>query len=169
MKRKINMRSIFWSSTVFLFVLNIVGILIFRNNIRLSANSGIATFIFIVLFMRGIFAYTGKNDQYLILKRYVSNKFNKYNWPSQHQLKDFYIKATLYFAIIPFYLPLAAFSSKTVHTLWSLLLLFISQFAVAGVEIAKMMIHRKEIKIKEASLKKEKEEQERREELGHWK
>lgn len=169
MKREINMRSIFWSSTVFLFAINIVGIILFRNNIRLSTNSLIAMLIFVVLFIRGIFAYTSKNDQYLLLKRHVSNKFNKYNWPSQQQLKDFYIEATLYFAILPFYLPLAAFSSQNVHTLWCLLLLFISQFALVGIEIRKILLERKERKIKDTILEKEKTDQEKHEELGCWK
>ena len=169
MKQNFNTRTVFLISTSFFFILNIVGIVIFRTHIRLSINSFIATFIFIVMLLRGIFACANKNDDYFFLKKYVHNKFNKYNLPTEEQLKDFYIKAIIYFSILPFYLPLAVFSSKELHSLWCLLLLFISQIGIISIDIRKMMIGRKEQKIKEAILEKEKEEQERREELGHWK
>ncbi len=169
MKQNLSVRTIFLSSTISLFIFNIVGIFIFRNNIRLSVNSLVATVLFIILCLRGIFACIEKNDQlFLLSKRYVG-KFYKYNRPTQQQLKNFYIKATIYFAVLPFYLPLAVFSSKNVHSLWCLLLLFVPQFAIVGIEIRKMMIERKERKKEEAILEKEKEEQEKREELGYWK
>ena len=47
--------------------------------------------------------------------------------------------------------------------------MFIHIFAIAGVDIRKAMIERKERKTKEALLEKEREEQEKREELGYWK
>ncbi|MBE6641705.1 MAG: hypothetical protein E7619_08965 [Ruminococcaceae bacterium] len=169
MKRKLNAKTVFWISTIALFVLNIAGIVIFRDHIRSSINSFVATFMLIVMLLRGVFAYSGKNDKYLFLRRYSGRKFNKYNWPTGEQLKDFYIKATVYFAFLPFYLPLAAFSSKNAHCLWCLVLLFVPQFVIIGIEIRKMMIAIKESKIKDNILEKEKEEQERREELGRWK
>lgn len=169
MKQKFNERAVFLISTVFFFVFNIIGILIFRNKIRLSINSLVATLMFIILLIRGILACFEKNDQLLFLSKHYVSKFYKYNRPTQQQLKDFYIKATIYFAILPFYLPIAVFSFKNIHTSWCLLLLFIPQFAIVGIEIRKMMIERKERKIKEAILEKEKEEQEKREELGYWK
>lgn len=169
MKQKLNIKTIFWSSTAFFFILNILGIIIFRNNARLSINSFGATLIFILLFIQGIVAYSRKDDRLLFVGKHYTGRFYRYNQPTQQQLKDFYIQATIYFAILPFYLPLAVFSSKDVHSLWSLLLLFIHIFAIAGVDIRKAMIERKERKIKEALLEKEKEEQEKREELGYWK
>ena len=169
MKQHLNIRIIFWTSTAFFFIFNIVGIIIFKNNVRLSINTLVATLIFIVLLLRGIFAYSGKNDQYLLLQKYVSSRFNKYSWPTREQLKDFYIKATIYFAVLPFYLPLAVFSSKNSHSLWCLLLLFVPQFAIVGIEIRKMMLEKKERKTKATLLEKEREEQEKREELGYWK
>ena len=169
MKQKPNIKTIFWSSTAFFFIFNIVGIIIFKNNVRLSSNTLFATLIFIVLLLRGIFAYSGKNDQYLLLRKYVISRFNKYSWPTREQLKDFYIKATIYFAVLPFYLPLAVFSSKNSHGLWCLLLLLVPQFAIVGIEIRKMMLEKKERKAKATLLEKEREEQEKREELGYWK
>ena len=169
MKQKLNTRIIFWSSTVFLFIFNIVGIVIFRNNIRLSVNSFLATLFFIAMSIRGILACTTKDVRFLLLsRRYIIN-LCKYNRPTQNQLNDFYIKATLYFAFLPFYLPLAVFSSKNIHTLWCLFLLLAPQIAMVCIEIQKMMVERKERKFKEDLLQKEKEEQEKREELGHWK
>ena len=125
--------------------------------------------VFILLLIQGIVAYSQKDEKRFFASKYYTGRFYRYNRPTQQQLKDFYIKAILYFAILPFYLPLAVFSSKDVHSLWSLLLLFIHIFAIAGVDIRKTMIERKEQKTKEALLEKEREEQEKREELGYWK
>ena len=169
MKQNLNIKTIFWSSTLFFFVFNIVGIIIFRKNATLSLNSLFATFIFIVMLLRGIAACVSKNDQYLLLGKYDIKKFNKYSWPTREQLKDFYIKATIYFAVLPFYLPLAVFSSKNSHILWCLLLLLVHHFAIVGIEIRKMMLKKKERKAKATLLEKEREEQEKREELGYWK
>ena len=169
MKQKHNMSIIFLISTAFFFIINIVGIVIFKNHIGLSINSLVATILFIILCIRGILACIEKNDDLLLLSKHYVSKFYRYNRPTKQQLEDFYIKATIYFAVLPFYLPLAVFSSKNSHSLWCLLLLFVPQFAIVGIEIRKMMIERKERKIKEALLEKEKEEQEKREELGYWK
>ena len=167
--KKLNMRTVFLSSTIFLFALNIVVILIFRNNINVSVSSLIATTIFIILFIRGILACIEKNEQLLVLSKYYTSKFYRYNQPTQKQLQDFYLKATIYFAVLPFYLPVAAFSTEYAHSAWCLLLAFIPQITMVGMEVRKMMIERKQRKIKEELLQKEKEEQEKREELGYWK
>ena len=47
--------------------------------------------------------------------------------------------------------------------------MFVHIFAIAGVDIRKMMLERKERKAKEAVFEKEKREQEKREEFGYWK
>ena len=169
MKQKLNIKSVFLSSTIFLFTINIVGLVIFGNNMKLSANTLLASSTFIVLLIRGILACIEKNDELLLLKKHYTNKFFRYNRPTNRQLNDFYIKATIYFAILPFYLPLAAFSSKSVHCLWTVLLLFGTQFVIIGIDIRKMMLQMKERKIKDDIFQKEKEEQEKREELGRWK
>ena len=169
MKQKPNIKTIFWSSTAFFFIFNIVGIIIFKNNVRLSINTLVATLIFILLFIQGMVAYSKKDDKLLFAGKYYTGRFYRYNRPTQQQLKDFYIKAILYFAILPFYLPLAVFSSNDSHSLWSIVLLLIHIFAIGGVDIRKMIIERKEEKRKESLLEKEKKEQEKREEMGYWK
>ena len=169
MKQKPNIKTIFWGSTAFFFIFNIVGTIIFKNNVRLSINTLVATLIFIVLLIQGIVAYSQKDEKRFFASKYYTGRFYRYNRPTQQQLKDFYIKATIYFAVLPFYLPLAVFSSKNSHSLWCLLLLFVPQFAIIGIEIRKMMLEKKERKTKATLLEKEREEQEKREELGYWK
>ena len=169
MKQNLNIKTIFWSSTLFFFVFNIVGIIIFRKNATLSINSLFATVVFILLLIQGIVAYSQKDERRFFASKYYTGRFYRYNRPTQQQLKDFYIKAILYFAILPFYLPLAVFSSNDSHSLWSIVLLFIHIFAIGGVDIRKMIIERKEEKRKESLLEKEKKEQEKREEMGYWK
>ena len=170
MKQNLNIKTIFWSSTLFFFVFNIVGIIIFRKNATLSINSLCVTGVFILLLIQGLVAYSQKDEMRFFSSKYYTGRFYRYNRPTQQQLKDFYIKAILYFAILPFYLPLAVFSSNAGNSLWSIVLLLIHIFAIVGVDIRKMIIERKEEeKRKESLLGKEKKEQEKREEMGYWK
>ena len=170
MKRKNNMKHIFWTSTVFLFALNIVGIIIFRNNISRSTNTFLAPMFFILVLFKGLWAYGTKDEYHLLFKRWHSpSRFYKYNRPTQKQLNDFYFKATIYFAPIPFYLPLAAFSSKNAHSLWLLLLMFVPQFTFIGMGISELSKNVKADKQKQEQHEKERKEQERRESMGKWK
>ena len=170
MKRKNNMKHIFWTSTVFLFALNIIGIIIFRNNISRSINTFLAPMFFILVLFKGLWAYGTKDEDHLLFKRWHGpSRFYKYNRPTQKQLNDFYFKATIYFAALPFYLPLAVFSSKDIHSLWTLLLLFLPQLAFIGMGINKTLKDVKSSKQKQEHLEKERKEQERKEELGPWK
>ena len=168
MQKKLTMRTVFWSITSFLFLFNIVGVILFKNNFRLSPNTLIATLFFIATLIRGAIGFSTKN-RWFLYGFYKRRRFYRYNQPINQQLHDFYLYATVYFSAIPFYLPLAAFSERTVHTLWSLALFYVPQLVLAGFEMRKAMIERKKKKTKEELLKKEKKEQEKREEMGYWK
>lgn len=170
MKRNINMRTVFWCSTIFLFAFNIIGILIFKDNIRTSANTLVASLIFIMMLARGLAALMEKNeDLFFKSNYYMTRRFHRYHWLTKEQFNSFYVTATIYFGVLPFYLPLAAFSSKNVHTLWCLLLLALPALISIGILIPGLRRDIKEVKRAEEALKKEKEEQKRREELGRWK
>lgn len=170
MEKAQKMKAIFWFSTAFLFLFNIVGVLIFRNNVRISTNTLGATSFFILTLIRGILACVAKDEEFFFLHRSDSIKhYWRYNKPTFEALYNFYLYATVYFAAIPFYLPLAVFSSKDVHLLWSVLVLMSPQFFMFGIDMQKMKIEMKERKIKEELLEKERQEQEKREELGRWK
>ena len=169
MNKKPDMRKVFWCTAIISFAVNIVGIIIFIDKVILSPATLVGGCIFIALLIHGVCVYSKKDDMLFFASKGHSGRFYRYNRPTQEQLKDFYIKATVYFAILPFYLPIAAFSSDVVHTLWGLLLLFIHIFAIFSIDIRKMILWRKEAKRVEAIMQKEKEEQERREELGYWK
>ena len=174
MKRNINMRTVFWCSTIFLFAFNIIGILIFKDNIRTSANTLVASLIFIMMLARGLAALMEKNEVlFFKSNRYRTRRFHRYHWLTKEQFNSFYVTATIYFGVLPFYLPLAVFSSKNVHTLWCLLLLALPALISIGILIPGLRREVREdmekIKSKEEFLKKEKAEQEKREELGRWK
>ena len=171
MEKAQKMKAIFWFSTAFLFLFNIVGVLIFRNNVRISTNTLGATSFFILTLIRGILAYVAKDEDFLFVFRrsYGTKHYWRYNKPTSKALCDFYLCATVYFAAIPFYLPLAVFSSRDVHTLWSVLVLMVPQFFIIGFDMQKIKIEMKKRKIKEELLEKERQEQEKREELGRWK
>lgn len=169
MKRKIKEKTVFWVSTVFLFVFNIVGIIIFRQRIMLSINTLVLSVTFVFLLFQGVRAYSTKDEYLFFSKMYRTSRFYRYNRPTQQQLKDFYIKATVYFAFLPFYLPLTVFSSEEAHILWALLLLISHILAIVGVDIMKFMILRKAQKIKESDWEEEKKKQEHLESMGKWK
>ena len=163
------MRTVFWCSTIFLFAFNIISILIFKDNIRTSANTLVASLIFIMMLARGLAALMEKNEDLFFKNRYMTRRFHRYHWLTKEQFNSFYVTATIYFGVLPFYLPLAVFSSKNVHTLWCLLLLALPALISIGILIPGLRRDIKEVKRAEEALKKEKEEQKRREELGRWK
>ena len=169
MKRKINMRTVFWSSTIFLFAFNIIGILIFKDHIRVSTNTLAASLMFVGTMIRGVLALITKDDRIFYTTHRVSERYYRYNRPTKDDLRELYFTATVYFAVIPFYLPLAAFSSKDVHILWSVLLFALPALVMTGRLIPDIVKVNKQIKYERVLMHREKEEQEMREELGRWK
>ena len=169
MKRNINMRTVFWCSTIFLFAFNIIGILLFKDNIRTSANTIVASLFFLGTMIRGVLALITKDQRIFYVTHRIRSRYFRYNRPTQKELRDLYFTATVYFAVIPFYLPLAAFSSKNVHTLWCILLYCIPCFVMIGFLIPALVAVAKQKKLERALLQMEKAEQEKREELGRWK
>ncbi|MBQ8174347.1 MAG: hypothetical protein IJ009_02980 [Clostridia bacterium] len=128
MEKALKMKIVFWSSTAFLFLFNIVGVVIFRSNVRISTNTLVAASFFALTLIRGILACVAKDEDLLfVFRSYGTKHYWRYNKPTFKALYDFYLNATVYFAVIPFYLPLSVFSSKNVHTLWCVLLLMAPQ------------------------------------------
>ena len=167
--KKVTMKTVFWSSTTFFFLINVIGIIIFKDKFRLTQNTLIASVIFACVLFRGVLACLTKDKRLFFLdKRHFTSKFYRYNRPTNKQLNEFYFNATIYFAAIPFYLPIAAFSKSIIQALWCLVLLLAPQFVFVGIEIRQMLLDQKEHKIKEDLQQKEKQEQEKREEMGYW-
>ena len=75
----------------------------------------------------------------------------------------------VYCATIPFYIPVIFFASGLLQTLWSLLILLVPQIVFTIHTIYKTVQYIKKEKLRQAQLENERIEQERREELGHWK
>ena len=169
MKRKINIKTVFWCSTIFLFAFNIIGILIFKDNIQTSANTLFASLLFLGTMIRGVLALITKDARIFYITHRVTEKYYRYNRPTEEDLRELYFTATVYFAVIPFYLPLAAFSSKDVHILWCVLLFSIPPLVMIGRLIPDIVKMSKQKKLESALLQMEKAEQEKREELERWK
>ena len=170
MQQKLKMRSVFWTTVGAVLLCNVICLIIFKNSIALSMYSFYTLCFFIVAFLRGIAAFAGKDELvFFVSKRVSFGKFTKYNKPTNKQLNEFYFYATIYFAVIPFYLPLAVFCSGYVCLLWNLFLTAAPQLVMMGIEIWKMRMVRKEAKAKKELLERERREQEKREELGYWK
>lgn len=169
MRSKINARTVFLCSTVFFFLLNIIGILLFKDHIGKSVNTLVASVLFVIQLIRGLLACAFKDDHLFTMSRRPGGRYSRYRRIGPEEMREFYIKATVYFALLPFFLPLAVFSSREVHTLWCLLLLIVPQLFVFCLDMRGCADLRKERQRIEAQRRREKEEQERREELGKWK
>ena len=120
--------------------------------------------------VHGLVACLSKDANFFYLfRKYNHSRFWRYNKPTTDDMKEFWLKATIFFAPLPFYIPIALFSTKEIDSLWCLLLLFLPQFAFVGMEIHKMLREIKEQKLRRERLERERIEQERREELGNLK
>ncbi len=75
----------------------------------------------------------------------------------------------VYLVAIPFYIPIIFFASSWWETLWALAVFLFPQATYIVHGIYQTIQDVKESKRKQAQLEKERIEQERREELGHWK
>ena len=61
MRSKINARTVFLCSTVFFFLLNIIGILLFKDHIGKSVNTLVASVLFVIQLIRGLLACAFKD------------------------------------------------------------------------------------------------------------
>ena len=103
--------------------------------------------------------------------RWVSNIFSEdkeYTFTEEYERK-FRWMLLVYFAAIPFYLPIICFATTWQQILWSLLVAFVPQGIFIGCGIAGTIGEAKKERLRQAQLEKERIEQERREELGRWK
>ena len=143
---------------------------IFHQKAKITWFSSYSLFFLAVVLIYGIMAYASKDaDKFVFQTRHHPDRFWRYNKPTAAEMQEFWLRATIYFAPVPFYIPVIFFSTKVEHCLWSILLSSVPQFVFVGMGISKMLHDVKEEKKRQKQLEKERIEQEKKEELGRWK
>ncbi len=154
-----------------LSLLNIIPLFIFKDNAVFSQYSIPPLMLMLIAIINGVIALIFKHKGNFFIIRKYNNPFTNdkdYTFTPEYE-KKFVLSFVIYFAQVPFYLPLIFFTKNWVQTLFSLLLFAFPQiiFIIQGmIETVKDV---KAEKIKKQQREQELREQQRREELGHWK
>ncbi len=154
-----------------LSLLNIIPLFIFKDDIAISQYSIPPLMLMLIVIINGVLALIFKHKGNFFIIRKYNNPFTNdkdYTFTPEYD-KMFILSFAIYFAPIPFYLPLIFFTRNWAQTLFSLLLLALPQiiFIIQGmIETAKDV---KADKIKKQQQEQKLREQQIREELGHWK
>ena len=162
-------RVIICAVIVFIMLLGVIPLLIFREKANITAYSIPAIVVLVGVTINGLLALASKDKHAFSFFDRCHSHYYKYNRPTTVQLKEFYLYALIYFAPIPLYIPIVFFATSYVQSLWCLLLLLIPEFTFIFLEMRLHFLERKQEKQKEQRELEEKKEQERREELGRWK
>jgi hypothetical protein len=171
MKKRLKYSHIFYI-TFALFILNIIPLIIFQNQIQISTNSIATIALAGIVILQGVLAYSFKHKgNFLMINRYRHTGFSEdkdYTFTDEYE-REFRWMLLIYCLPIPFYLPVIFFATSWKHTIWALILYIAPQviYVIHGIYQTVQMV--KETKRREAQLQKEREEQEKREELGYWK
>ncbi len=158
---------------VILLIVNIVPLFIFPEQANITKYSYYSIFIMTVIVLNGIRACVGKhNDNYFIIRKrtfdFLFSSEEAYTHTDEYE-KEFRWMLLVYFAAIPFYIPVIFFAKNLSHLLWSVLIFALPQtiyFASSVFDLSKDI---KKAKKRRYERQKEREEQEKREELGRWK
>ena len=171
MKKSLKYSHIFYI-TLALLILNIIPLIIFRSQIQISTISIVMIALAGIIILNGVFACSLKHKgNFLVIGQYRHAAFSEdkdYTFTDEYE-REFRWMLLVYCMAIPFYLPVICFAANWEQTLWALALFLAPQliYVIHGIYQTVQVV--KETKRREAQLQKEREEQEKREELGYWK
>ena len=158
--------------TLIVFIINIISVFVFGEIVKISVYSVAPTVVMALAVINGVFACVFKHKgNFLMIRKYHSNVFSadkNYTFTDEYE-KNFRWMLFVYLVAIPFYIPIIFFASSWRETLWTLAVFFFPQATYIAHGVYQTIQDVKESNRKQAQLKKERTEQERREELGHWK
>ena len=158
----------------FLVLINVLPVFVFRGKAALTDYSTYPIIFAVLVTIHGIMAFFFRHKgNFLVVGRYggLFRTFEPnvdYTYTEEY-LKEFYRMLFIHFAVIPFHIPVIFFSTRTVHSLWSALIVSVPNMIYVVLEISKILHDVREQKQKELQQEKELREQEKREELGRWK
>ncbi len=171
MKYKLKYSHIF-HITLALLIINLIPVLCFRKSVVLSQYTLPPIAVMSLMIINGILSCIFKHKgNFLIIRKYHGFIFSSdkdYTFTEEYE-KNFRWMLLVYCAVIPFYLPIAFFASSWLQTLWTLLVLLVPQAIFVIHSIYETIQDVKKEKLRQKQLQKERIEQGRREELGHWK
>lgn len=152
-------------------LLNVAICLVFQDVAAVTAYSLPAAAVMLLVALNGISACIFKHKgNFFVLSRY-NNPFVRdraYTFTPEYE-KEFSLSFFIYFAAIPFYLPLIFFTANWPQTLWVLVVLAIPQIIFAIQGAIETINNAKADKQKKQQLHQELLAQKQREEMGRWK
>ncbi len=154
-----------------LSLLNIIPLFIFKDNIAFSQYSIPPLMLMLLVILNGVMALIFKHKcNFFVIRKYHTPFTNDkdYTFTPEYD-KKFILSFVIYFAQVPFYLPLIFFTKNWAQTLLSLLLFALPQIIFIIQGILETVKDAKAEKMKKQQREQELREQQRREELGHWK
>ena len=164
-------RIVFICFFLFSLLINIIPLFVFKDKVTFSALSFFPVVIMIGTSLHGLYAYIFRyKENYLQLSRgrLISFFDQDYTFTEEYT-KKFYWQFIVYWFSIPFFVPCIAFCTMPIHCLWAFCVVLAPQSVYWVNGILECSREQKEIrrenKIREQELKKQKE----REELGYFK
>ena len=153
---------------VFLILINVIPVFVFREKIQITPYSWVAVLFLLIVVIRAVDAYVFKTK-----RKYLGSFGPKgsltTSLPESEYTKDFYRMLIIYCAAIPFYIPAICFSKESWHLFLTFLIYGIPQLIFFLIDVQKIRYDKKVYRQKQSRHEKEREEQERREEFGRWK
>lgn len=153
-------------------LINTIPLFVFKHSIAFSMLSRFPLIVMILVSVNGILSYFFRHKRNFLhfgTPRGSIVVTNKDYIFSKEYIREFYWNFIVYCFAIPFYIPCIFFSTKPIHSLWTLCVLSAPQIVFIVYGIMNTLKDVKEDKLKKEQLAKERLEQERREELGKWK
>ena len=165
---------VFFSFFLLSLLINIIPVFIFRDKAHFSHISIYAVEAMFVVSTGGIWCYFVRHkENYLsfsTIRKYsiIYGPDREITFTKEFK-RRFYWQFVVYWSAIPFYIPCIFFSTKLIHSLWTVGVVFAPQiiyFTYYTVKLKEEFRKRREARLK---LKQELEEQKKREELGYYK
>lgn len=154
-----------------LLILNVQPVIIFWERASFSKYSFMPAFIMACIVTIGIFACVLRHKGNFLMfggSRSVFRDDKDYTFTDEYD-RRFRWMLLVYFAAVPFYIPLIFFTKSDVDLLWMLPVIFVPQAVFIAHGIYETLQDVEEEKRRQEQFEKERAEQEKREELGRWK
>lgn len=168
MKKKLVFACVLLLSVIF----NIIPVFILKNNISISRHSYIPLIIMTLVSANGILSYFLRHKGNFLAfgkpRGSALSSDKNYTFTTQYQ-NEFYWMFLIYCVTIPFYIPCIFFTTKWIHTLWTLCILATPQVIYIIHGISQTLKDINEYQAEKQKRDQQLKEQQRREEMGHFK
>ncbi len=155
-----------------ILIANVIPVIIFRDKIKIEAFSIWSILVAIGHIWTGIIACALKHKGNYFELRISSYSFftsdKNYTYTPEYE-REFRASMLVFFAVIPFYIPVICFTSGYSQLGWTFLVFFVPQLIFVVNGMLQTLGDVKKEKLRQAQLEKQRLDQEKSEELGRRK